>query len=298
MSVVVVLLALAAAPGADDAWCARARGGIVGAPATGEAALTRFEAVVGELFPTGSPVVARARAVIGDEGDFGAAFAVLATAADEACAPLDAADATAAAARVKDLVASDPRFAGVRRGDDWLDRLRHRFFLWLGRLFESEGMQRFAGSTRVIFFVGLGAVALALAVRVVRRLRRREPDTLAAQAHLEAARAEAFAVLRAQAGACLSRADARGALLAGERALRARIGEREGHAVRAARTHREILAELTPPLAQAVAPALRAFDLALFSRDATVDDAAGFLKLVDDAEAGVRAARAAATGAP
>lgn len=68
--------------------------------------------------------------------------------------------------------------------------------------------------------------------------------------------------------------------------------------MRAARTHREILTELTPPLARVVAPALRAFDLALFSRNATVEDAAGFLKLVDDAEAGVRAARVAASVAP
>ena len=293
-----LVLALAAAPAADRAWCERAREQIGGAPAQGEAALTRFEAVAGELFPAGAPVVARARAIIGDEGDFGAAFTVLATAADEACAPQSAADATASAARVKALVASDPRFAGVRRGDDWLDRLRHRVFLWLGRLFESEGMQRFAGGTRVIFFVGLGAVAVALAVRVVRRLRRRHPEPGADEARLEAARAEAFAAMRAQAAASLKRGDARGALLAGERALRARIGEQERDAVRAARTHRELLTALTPPLARVVAPALRAFDLALFSRNATVEDAAGFLKLVDDAEAGVRAARVAVSGAP
>ena len=69
-----LVLALAAAPAADRAWCERAREQIGGAPAQGGAALTRVEAVAGELFPAGAPVVARARSVIGDEGDFGQNF--------------------------------------------------------------------------------------------------------------------------------------------------------------------------------------------------------------------------------
>ena len=279
----------------DAAWCTRAHQLMVDAPSTGPTALARFDEASAALLEPGSPVAARARAVVGAEGDFGAAFSVLAAVVDEACAPRSDADAAAVSAQVRELIAQDARFAGVRRGDDVLDRLRHKLFLWLSQLFESEGMQRFAGSTRTIFFAALAAAALALAVRVARRLRRRSAASASSPSPVEAARAEAFATLRSQAAACLAQGDARGALLAGARALLVRVGERDPRAVRAARTHREILAGLARPVATAVAPALGAFERALFANAGTVDDATRFLALVDDAAARITALAASDT---
>ena len=57
----------------------------------------------------------------------------------------------------------------------------------------------------------------------------------------------------------------------------------------AARTHREIVTDLAPPIARLVAPALGAFDTAIFAKDATLEDATRFLALVDDAAAQVPA---------
>lgn len=290
LALVVTSTLASGAAAVEEAWCVRARALLDDAPTSGDAALARFDQAAAELFAPSPAVVARARAVIDEEADFTQAFAVLSTVAAEACAAHIAVDAPASAAQVSELLASDPRFAGVRRGDDLLDRLRHRFFLWLSQLLETEGMQRFAGGTRTVFFVALAAVALFLSVRVALRLRRRDAEPDASAARIEAARAQAFAMLRAQAAASLARQDARGALLAGERALLARVGEHDARAVRPARTHREIVAELAPPIAQAVAPALGAFDVALFAKDATVDEAARFLGMVDEAAARVTAA--------
>lgn len=290
LALVMTTTLASGAAAVEEAWCARGRALLDGAPTSGDAALARFDQAAAELFAPGSAVVARARSVFGEDADFTQAFAVLSAATAEACAARSDVDPAVSAARVSELMANDARFAGVRRGDDLLDRLRHRFFMWLSRLLETEGMQRFAGGTRTVFFAALAAVALFFSVRVALRLRRRDVEPGASAARIEAARAQAFALLRAQAAASLERRDARGALLAGERALLARVGEHDARAVRPARTHREIVADLSPAIAQAVAPALGAFDVALFARDATVDDAARFLGLVDEAAARVSAA--------
>ncbi|OGQ18774.1 MAG: hypothetical protein A2138_27670 [Deltaproteobacteria bacterium RBG_16_71_12] len=194
---------------------------------------------------------------------------------------------------MRELIARDARFAGVRRGDDLFDRLRHTLFLWLTKLLETEGMQRFAGGTRTIFFAALVVVALVLALRVALRLRRRAARGVSPPASLEATRVEAFTALRAAAEARLRGQDARGALLLGARALLVRVGELDARAARAARTHREVLAGLAPPVASAVAPALGAFERALFADEATVAQAGRFLALVDDAAARVAAAPSA-----
>lgn len=290
---VPALLAVAAGAGSPTgpisaAWCARAEQLIVDAPVTGPTALARFDES-GALFEPGSPVTARARAVVGADGDFGAALSVLAAAAAEACAPTSDVDGAAAAASVRELIARDARFAGVRRGDDLLDRLRHKLFLWLTQLFETEGMQRFAGGTRTLFFAALVVVALVVALRVALRLRRRAATPASPSSSVEAARAEAFSALRADAEERLRRQDARGALMVGARALLVRVGEQDARAARAARTHREVLAGLAPPVASAVAPALGAFERALFAEEATVAQAGRFLALVDDAAAHVGA---------
>ncbi|MBI1946948.1 MAG: hypothetical protein HYS27_14725 [Deltaproteobacteria bacterium] len=280
-----------AAPVEQD-WCVRAHALIADAPSVGPTALTRFTEASTALFEAGSPVAARARAVVGADGDFGAAFSVLAAAAAEACAPGSDDDAALAAASVRELIARDARFAGVRRGDDLLDRLRHKVFLWLSQLLETEGMQRFAGSTRSVFFAALLVVAALLALRVVRRLRRRAALAMPAPGVNDPKRLEAFAALRAEAEQRLRERDARGALLVGARALLVRVGEQDASATRAARTHREVLAGLAPPVADAVAPALGAFERALFAEEATLERAGRFLALVDAAALSVGASTA------
>ncbi|MCC7074115.1 MAG: hypothetical protein IT383_22590 [Deltaproteobacteria bacterium] len=276
--------ALMAAAPLDEAWCARAEQLLADVPTDGAAQAARFDEAAA-LFEPASPVVARARVVIGSDGDERVAFAVLVAAAAESCAPVAEGDAATTAAALKSAVDGDARFAGVRRGDDLFDRLRHKLFLWLASFLETEGMQRFAGSTRTLFFMGLAIVAALLGVRVALRLQRRRAAGSATPIAIEAARIEAFEALRADAGARLRVGDARGALLAGARALLVRVGEREAHATRAASTHREVLAALAPAVATAVAPALAAFERAVFAGEATHEHATAFLALVDDAAA-------------
>ena len=282
MMLSVLATALVAAAPVDDAWCARAERVLAAVPAAGAEVAARFDETTALFEPT-SPVVARARALVGPDDDYLAAFAVLATAAGESCGPVVEDDAARTAALLKDAVGADPRFAGVRRGDDLFDRLRHKVFMWLASLLETEGMQRFAGSTRTVFFTALAVVALVLAVRVMRRMRKRGRARASTLLTVDAARREAFAALRAVAGERLRVGDARGALLTGARALLVRVGERDERATRAAFTHREILATLAPAVTTVVTPALVAFERALFAGEATLDDATGFLALVDEA---------------
>jgi hypothetical protein len=283
------------------AFCARAEA-LAQTPPEAPGALAALEEALLLLPSTAAPVVGRARSLAGAEGSLASSFAVLRLAVEDGCAAR-AGDPAALAATADELMKGDPRFGGVREGDDFVDRLKHKLALFLARLFESEGMQQFSSSARVGFLVVLAVVAGVAAARVLVALRR---DRAAAQTRTAAAtevtRRRAFSSWRQEAAAALAAGEARAALRAGQSALLARLGELDDEsarrAVSPARTHREILARLDAAAAAIVAPPLRLFDACFFGKDASVDDAARFLAEVDAAERLIRARAETPPGAP
>jgi hypothetical protein len=294
VSALSLALLLAAAP---PPWCTRAAE-IAHAPRDGvadPAFVTRLDeglALVGATAPQVASVV---RGLAGADGGVELAFEALTLAVDDACpagAPI--VDARAAQEQVAGILKNDPRFGGgVRDGDDIVDRIREKIGRWLVTLFESEGMQKYAGNVRVLYFVALLAGIGFIASRVVRALRRSVAvDDDRARAVVEGRRRKAFESWRAEAEAALTAGDARGAFFAGRNALLARLGELDdkldgklvGAAAMPARTHREILARVPDDVAIALMPPLRSFDVNVYAREAEVGDARVFLTEVDAAE--------------
>lgn len=287
----VLALSFTAAP---PAWCARATELAATAPDAADAP-ARLEEAAGLLPVEATTVLAQVRNLAGEEGTLERSFAVLRLAVDDSCAGAPSGvDAASLAAGVRALIAADERFGGVRKGDDVIDRFLHKVWLALARLLESEGMRRYAGSARVIYFLVLLGVFSFIGARVVAALwrSRTRQDEQVAPAAAEALRRKAFAAWRADAAQALARGDARAALRAGQAALLARVGELVAGAVTPARTHREIVARLDARVAEVVSPALLVFDAAYFGKDAGLDDAARFLAEIDGAEARLPAMRA------
>lgn len=274
-----------------------------------------FDAMALALPREATPVVARARELAGEEG-LARSVSVLRHAIFDACltgiagdenAP--AVDAAQAAAQAAALM-NDPRFAGVRKGDGAIDRLLHQVYMFFISLIESEGMQKYAGGSRVVFLslIALGAIALTISTLRRRRLESQQASASSSEggARAEAQRKEAYAELRAQADALLARGDARASLRVADAALLARVGELDERthahagakarerAVTEARTHREIIARLPQGVGDVVREPFAQFDALFFGRERiAVDDARAFLASVDAAEARLRAPGAA-----
>ena len=288
-------LAGATTSGVDG--CEKARAVLAGGVDDGD----KIDPLIEALPLESVPVKVAARLALGAQGP-GRAVELVAAAVADGCPPsspttIGAIDARAIAGEVVALEAGDARFVGVRKGDDLIDRLKHKAKLWLAHFFESSGMRAYASSARIIYLSLLGVAVVLVAVRVVRTLlrrKRRDAETIGATSAIERKRAREHAHWRAEAERALNAGDARGALRAGQAAILARVGELERGVVTPARTHREIVGRLSDNVAAVVRPVLAAFDAAFFAKDAGLDDAATFLRLVDDA-AGALAAR---TGAP
>ncbi len=187
------------------------------------------------------------------------------------------------------LVASDPRFGGLRVDRTLSDRLLEKVWAFVEMLLESESMQRFSEHTRTLYLALLAAACAFVAFRIWRR----HPLAVAgvvddASAVVERRRREAFSALRDAAIAARA-ADPRTAALLLRRALLSRVGEIDDGAASPAKTSREVLLRLPKAVAELVAPALSTFDRAFFA-DAVDDDALdGLINDVDRADAGLAA---------
>lgn len=271
-------------------------------------AVRDFDALAAAMPRTAAPVVARARDLVGTEG-LERAMAVLRFAVLDACARASAGNAPSAetaqglSAQAAALMANDPRFTGVRKGDGTLDRIWHKVWLFILSLVESEGMQRYAGTARTVFIGVIGFAAMLLVVVTVRRRLAEAAEassgSAGAAARIEATRREAFASLRAQADALLTQGQVRASMRMADAALLARVGELDAASssrqkkpiVTPARTHREIVAGLPPPVGDVVRAPFHTFDTLFFGRSSIdVADARAFLAAVDAAES--RLARA------
>ncbi len=288
--------AVAASPAAGSSpaeaapWCARAEA----LAAEGADDMHKLDEVLALLPADAAPVTARARELAGDEGSLGRSWEVVGGALRDGCAPRPREGDPAA--EVAGIMARDPRFGGVRTGDDLIDRIEHRVQAWLASLFESAGLRAYATSARLVYLSLLAVVVLLVAVRLARNFRRTKKARAAARtaAAVIRERTRAFAAWREQAQRALDGGDARGALRAGEAALLARVGELDARAVTPARTHREILRRLRADVADTVRPALASFDAMFFGKPAALDDAFAFLRSVDDAARRLAAAEGAA----
>jgi hypothetical protein len=245
-----------------------------------------LEAAIAALPP---PIARLAKGAAGDDGNLDTAWAIVRAAVDEGCDDDNDVDPRLATARddVRALVAGDARFKGVRGGRDLFTAWSERAWKWLASLFESTGMQSYAKGARAVYLSVLALVALVLAARVLRaslRARTRSAPLVVADEVIRA-RQRSFAVLRGEADAALARGDVRAALLCGQAALRARVGELASTVVLPARTHREILARLAPALADVARPALVAFDVEFYGGLGTVARARAWLADVDAAAA-------------
>lgn len=308
--IALALAVLVAAQANVDAaaWCQRAMPLATAPDVDGADANEAFEALALAMPREATAVVARARELAGEAG-LVRSMAVLRFAVLDTCAGSNTRAASEAndalAAQAAALMANDPRFSGVRKGDGTFDRLFHKAYLWFVALFESEAMQKYAGGSRVVFLslIALGALALIVITLRKRRAAAKAPPRGGDNAERnESARKEAYASLRAQADALLARGDARASLRAGDAALLARVGElddvvRERAAIHervvtAARTHREIAARLPAHVREVVRAPFATFDALFFGQPSIdVDDARAFLAAVDAAEARLVAAR-------
>lgn len=196
-------------------------------------------------------------------------------------------------AALRQIVASDGRFLGVR-ADDVSERLLERLQAFIEGILESEGMQRFSEHTRTVYLALLAFVCSFVALRVVRRSRlvaAAGPST-GVVVGVDRVRTAAFSALRNDAMACLD-ASPRQAVLLLRRALLARVGEVDEGATRPSRTTSEILARLDDRHADAVAPAFHRFDGAFYSGGVDTAGARAVLEAVDVAVAALQALRGA-----
>lgn len=288
----IAVVVLAALTSSTPPWCARALSADSARAPSAPAASAAFDALALAL-PKDAPVLARARDLARE--DVVAATSMLRFAIDDACAPIPMPSAQELAARTGEIM-KDARFTGVRKGDGAFDRFVHKIWLAIVSLLESQGMQQYAGSARVIFLSVLAVVASLLSLLVGRALLRQRRADVAqrvgdrpAELGMEAHRQRAYAALRADATRLLAAGQARAALRAGDAALLARVGAlddaRASAAVTPARTHREIVAKLPGPIADVVRPPFVSFDALFFGRSSlAIEDARVFLAEVDAAE--------------
>jgi len=186
------------------------------------------------------------------------------------------------AAALAATVLKDPAFHGERANPDLIDQWIAAAQAWLLSLFESKGMQQYAGISRVLYLGVLAALAAYLAVRLLRERRRRvsREDATSPHAHVELRRKEAAGELLDAAAAALVRGAHREAMRLCERALLVRVGEKDPGAVTPARTHREILDALDEHTRAVVRGPLARFERTFYGGRDDVTAATG---LLDDA---------------
>jgi hypothetical protein len=239
------------------------------------ARVAQLERAIGALPHDAQPIAGQLRSLLGKEGGLKETSDALAAVLRDGCAPLSA-HAGAPGAEVAALVARDPRFGGIRVGDDVIDRLLDRMWRWFSGFLESEGMRRYAGSARVVYLAALGGGVLFVLSRLVRAWRRSERVAEAARqdarARVDIARKRAAEELLTDAERELARDPHRAAALT-VAALLARVGEHVPGAVTPARTSREVLARLDSKRAQVIAPPLQLFDVVYFARPTLETDA-------------------------
>lgn len=281
--VVLASLLVTAAPD----WCARAAV-LDAVDSTSSVAAPQLDAALDAWSLEAGAVAERIRALTSHGAPLDVRLSLARLAARGACASATAERADAWSRAAAQLMRDDPRFSGMRAGDDVVDRLLHKAWLFLAGLLESEGMKQYAGNARAVYFALLVAATLWVGWRLVRAVRRRRPPPIEAAPQTHEVRAaqsrRAFASWRAQAARDLDAGEARAALRAGEAALLARLGELQPGAATPARTHREILMRLSRDAATVVAPAFATFDRCFFAEQPSLDGARRFLGAVDAAE--------------
>jgi hypothetical protein len=245
-----------------------------------------LDAVPYDVLP---PHLARwVRDEVGRAGDTAQAPIALGQVAAAACPKQVEVDAKAAL----QAALADERLGGLRTEAGFVDRLLERAWLWVQGLLESEGMQRFAESTRAVYLSILAGIGAVVAWRLFRpQGRHARQRTAATEEQVERARARLFAALQKDAVAALERGEAREACLLLRQALLRRIGEVEAEASHPARTATEILQALhrthqtLAKLDGPVAKALHVFDDAFYRGQTTVADARAVLAAVEAAAA-------------
>lgn len=286
---VVVALALLVAPGEPPAtWCTEALAALDKDDRPhGEEAWPRYESLEALFPPEQSSTVVRARGLVTEEGDFGEAYRTLRAAATAACWPVSVAEIEARSEVTRIL--QDPVFQGVREEPDFVDELIARVQDWLTELFESEGMQRYAESTRFVFLALLVVAALLVAYRLFRVRRDAQAGGAASSpVAVEIARRQTAASLLVEAHRHLEDGALRGAVHAGFLALLARLGELDEGAVHPARTNREILADLDGARRAVVERCFAAYEASIYrgeldpeATSAAPDRARDFVVLVE-----------------
>lgn len=273
---------LVAAAGAS--WCEGLRASLAEPWPDDSAAQVSFvERALATLPVEAQGVAGQVRALLGkDAAVTDARDALVAVARDGCDAPR--AHAGAPAADVQALLDTDSRFGGVRVGDDVLDRLLDRFWRWLSSFLESEGMQRYAGSARVIYLGLLGAGVAFVLLRLAQRFRTaRLADDDASRADTRArvalSQVRAARDLVADAEALLA-SDPHAAAALLQRALLTRVGQETPAVATPARTSREVLARVDPGRRAILEYPLTLFDTVYFARPTRTDDAQGLLAAV------------------
>lgn len=275
-------------PAVADDGCAPAHQALRALSTDDADAYPKYLEAIEHLPDDAAPLRARARARAGVDGDMSSAIQMMQVALADGCRQVSSTKTDPLALREElAQIQSDPAlFAGRRAAPDLIDRVSEWLGRWLRTLLESTAMQKYAEVSRGLFLGVFLLIVIAMSWRLWReRIARQPTDTaVATSLQIERERVRHFRAWRDEAEGHLQAGRLRAALLSGERALLARLGEMDRDAVTPARTHREILLACSPGRANALAGPFQLFDVLVFGDRATPEEVTRFLNSVDASE--------------